>query len=116
MAYQYTRAAPRVTRPRENVNIMFCNIECNRSRPIATDSTSASFRRDMEQWAELTDNILVWDYVIQFKNLVSPFPNFHTLQPNIQYFVDNHVVAMFEQGNREVGASSPTCGLICWPN
>ena len=103
LAYQYTRAAPRVTRPRENVNIMFCNIECNRSRPIATDSTSASFRRDMEQWAELTDNILVWDYVIQFKNLVSPFPNFHTLQPNIQYFVDNHVVAMFEQGNREVG-------------
>lgn len=103
LAYQYSRAAPRVTRPRENVNIMFCNIECNRSEPIATDSTSASFRRDMEEWAALTDNILVWDYVIQFKNLVSPFPNFHILQPNIQYFVDNHVVAMFEQGNREVG-------------
>lgn len=103
LAYQYSRAAPKVTKPRENVNIMFCNIECNRSQPIATDSTSASFRRDMEEWAKLTDNILVWDYVIQFKNLVSPFPNFHTLQPNIQYFVDNHVVAMFEQGNREVG-------------
>lgn len=103
LAYQYSRAAPKVTEPRENVNIMFCNIECNRSQPIATDSTSASFRRDMEAWAKLTDNILVWDYVIQFKNLVSPFPNFHTLQPNIQYFVDNHVVAMFEQGNREVG-------------
>lgn len=103
LAYQYSRAAPKVTKPRKNVNIMFCNIECNRSRPIATDSTSASFRRDMEEWAALTDNILVWDYVIQFKNLVSPFPNFHTLQPNIQYFVDNHVVAMFEQGNREAG-------------
>ncbi len=103
LAYQYSRAAPKVTKPRENVNIMFCNIECNRSQPIATDSTSASFRRDMEEWAKLTDNILVWDYVIQFKNLVSPFPNFYTLQPNIQYFVNNHVVAMFEQGNREVG-------------
>lgn len=103
LAYQYSRAAPKVTKPLENVNIMFCNIECNRSQPIATDPTSASFRRDMEEWAKLTDNILVWDYVIQFKNLVSPFPNFHTLQPNIQYFVDNNVVAMFEQGNREVG-------------
>lgn len=103
LAYQYSRAAPKVTKPQENVNIMFCNIECNRSQPIATDSTSASFRRDMEEWAMLTDNILVWDYVIQFKNLISPFPNFHTLKPNIQYFVDNHVVAMFEQGNREVG-------------
>lgn len=103
LAYQYSRAAPKVTKPRENVNIMFCNIECNRSQPIATDPSSASFRKDMEEWAKLTDNILVWDYVIQFKNLVSPFPNFHTLQPNIQYFVDNSVVAMFEQGNREVG-------------
>ena len=103
LAYQYSRAAPKVTKPRENVNIMFCNIECNRSQPIATDPSSASFRRDMEDWAALTDNILVWDYVIQFKNLVSPFPNFHILQPNIQYFVDNHVVALFEQGNREVG-------------
>lgn len=103
LAYQYSRAAPKVTKPRENVNIMFCNIECNRSQPIATDPSSASFRRDMEEWAALTDNILVWDYVIQFKNLISPFPNFHILQPNIQYFVDNHVVAMFEQGNREIG-------------
>lgn len=103
LAYQYTRAAPKVTKPLKNVNIMFCNIECNRSQPIVTDPTSASFCRDMEDWAALTENILVWDYVIQFKNLVSPFPNFHTLKPNIQYFVDNNVVAMFEQGNREVG-------------
>lgn len=103
LAYQYSRAAPKVTKPRKNVNIMFCNIECNRAEPIATDSTSASFRKDMEDWAKLTDNIIVWDYVIQFANLVSPFPNFHTLQPNIQYFVDNSVVAIFEQGNREIG-------------
>ncbi|MEG1664604.1 MAG: DUF4838 domain-containing protein, partial [Mucinivorans sp.] len=103
LAYQYSRAAPKVTIPAKNVNIMFCNIECNRSKPIATDPSSASFRQDMEQWAALTDNILVWDYVIQFKNLVSPFPNFHILQPNLKWFVENSVVALFEQGNREKG-------------
>lgn len=103
LAYQYSRAAPKVTRPNKNVNIMFCSIECNRNEPIASDPTSKSFRYDMEQWAKLTDNILVWDYIIQFKNLVSPFPNLHVLQPNIQYFVDNNVVALFEQGNRESG-------------
>lgn len=103
LAYQYSRAAPKVTKPLKNVNIMFCNIECNRSEPIAVDPTSASFRKDMEDWAKLTDNIIVWDYVIQFANLISPFPNFHVLQPNIQYFVDNSVTAIFEQGNREVG-------------
>ena len=30
-------------RPRPNVNIMLCSIECNRSRPIAEDPGSAGF-------------------------------------------------------------------------
>jgi len=98
LAYWYTRAAPLRVRPAPNVNIMFCSIECNRSQPIATDSTSASFRRDMEDWCRLTGNIIVWDYVVQFRNLVSPFPNLRVLQPNIRYFADHGVRMMFQQG------------------
>ena len=112
LAYQYSRKPPKKLRPAANVNIVLCNIECNRSRPIATDSGSASFRADVEGWAKICDNILIWDYVIQFANLVSPFPNLRVLQPNIRYFVDNHSVAMFQQGNREVGESLPNCGPI----
>ena len=98
LAYWYTRAAPLHVKPAPNVNIMFCSIECNRSEPIATDPTSASFRKDMEDWCRLTDNILVWDYVVQFRNLVSPFPNLRVLQPNIRYFASHGVRMMFEQG------------------
>jgi len=103
LAYQYSRKAPENIKPAKNVNIMFCSIECNRALPIATDSSSASFRKDMEDWSRLTNNLLVWDYVVQFKNLVSPFPNLFVLQPNIQYFVKNHARQMFQQGNREKG-------------
>jgi len=102
LAYQYSRAAPRTIRPAANVNIVLCTIELNRSRPIATDPGSESFRRDMEAWGRICGNILIWDYVIQFSNLVSPFPNLRVLQPNLQYFVEHHSVAMFQQGNREV--------------
>ena len=98
LAYQYTRSAPRNIEPAPNVNIMLCSIECNRSRPIATDSSSASFRKDVEDWAKLTNNILMWDYVVQFRNLVSPFPNLRVLKPNIQYFVKNKIRMMFQQG------------------
>ncbi len=98
LAYWYTRAAPLHVKPAPNVNIMFCSIECNRSEPIPTDPTSASFRRDMEDWGKLTDNIIVWDYVVQFRNLVSPFPNLRVLQPNIRYFADHNVRMMFQQG------------------
>ncbi len=100
LAYQYTRSAPKNIKPAPNVNIMLCSIECNRSKPIATDPSSASFRKDVEDWGRLTDNIIMWDYVVQFRNLVSPFPNLRVLQPNIQYFAKNNIRMMFQQGRR----------------
>jgi len=98
LAYQYTRHAPAGIKPAKNVNIMLCSIECNRSQPLAVDPRSRDFRQDIEDWAKLTDNILMWDYVVQFRNLVSPFPNLRVLQPNIQFFVKNNVRMMFQQG------------------
>jgi hypothetical protein len=99
LAYEYTRSAPLVTVPAKNVNIMFCSIECNRSMPIKDDPSSAGFRKDFEDWCKLTHNILVWDYVVQFSNFISPFPNFKVLQPNIQYFYEHGVTDIFEQGS-----------------
>jgi len=99
LAYQYTRAAPTKIIPNDNVNIMFCSIECNRSKPLITDPSSASFRKDTEDWGKLTSNIFMWDYVVQFRNLLSPFPNLRVLQPNIQYFRDNGIEMMFQQGS-----------------
>lgn len=98
LAYQYTRAAPKTVRPRANVNIMLCSIECNRSRPIAEDPGSADFVRDVADWTRLTHDIFLWDYVIQFRNLVSPFPNLRVLQPNLRFFVENGITSVFEQG------------------
>ena len=101
LAYQYTRVPPKDIIPAKNVNIMLCNIESSRNTTIEQGDTS--FSRDLEGWGKLTDNIIVWDYVIQFPHLFSPFPNLLTLQPNLQFFHKNRVSAMFEQGNREIG-------------
>lgn len=98
LAYQYTRSAPKSLRPRPNVNIMLCSIECDRSKPIAEDPGSSGFVRDLQDWSRLTKDIFLWDYVIQFRNLVSPFPNLRVLQPNIQLFVRNGISTVFEQG------------------
>lgn len=103
LAYEYGRRAPKTLKPRPNVNIMLCSIEAYRHLPINEDPASADFVKDVEDWGKIAKDIIVWDYVIQFTNLISPFPNLHTLQPNIQFFVKNGVNSMFEQGNREVG-------------
>ncbi|MCK9400451.1 MAG: DUF4838 domain-containing protein [Bacteroidales bacterium] len=99
LAYQYTRSAPGQVKPLPNVNIMLCSIECNRSLPIADDPTSASFVKDIKDWTKLTGNILIWDYVVQFRNYISPFPNLRVLQPNLAFFADKGCRLMFQQGS-----------------
>ncbi len=115
LAYQYSRTAPKVTKPRSNVNIMLCSIEEDRSRPIATRDQPGSFTADLRDWSALTPaqgpgqahNIIVWDYVINFSHLVMPFPNWKVLQPNLQLFRDNGVPMMFEQGLSSPGGEMP---------
>jgi hypothetical protein len=101
LAYQYTRVPPRDLQPRENVNIMLCSIESLRDVSIAEGDPT--FCKDLLGWTRLTNNIIVWDYVVQFRNLISPFPNLHTLQPNLKYLHDSGVSAVFEEGSPETG-------------
>lgn len=99
LAYQYTRSAPHHVKPLQNVNIMLCTIECNRSMPIADDPSGDSFVKDIKDWTKLTGNILIWDYVVQFRNYISPFPNLRVLQPNLEFFADKGCQLMFQQGS-----------------
>jgi len=99
LAYQYSRPAPRNIEPEPNVNIMLCSIELNRSRPIGSDPESAAFVQDLRDWRRLTRNILVWDYVVQFRNYAGPFPNLRVLRPNIKLFADFGIPMMFQQGS-----------------
>lgn len=94
LAYQYTRK-PCKTRPLNNVLITLCSIECDRSAPIEEKCTD--FAADLMGWKELTENIRIWDYTTQFTNFLAPFPNIHTLQPNIRFFRDNNAKWIFEQ-------------------
>jgi hypothetical protein len=101
LAYWYTRRAPDNIRPEPNVNIMLCNIESERHQPVfQTDST---FSRDIREWGELAEDIILWDYNIQFSNMLSPFPNLDTIKPNVEFFLDNGVNAFFMQANSQPG-------------
>lgn len=94
LAYQHTRQAPK-TAPAQNVLITLCSIECDRSASI--EQKCLPFAYDLGEWSKLTNNIRIWDYTTQFTNFLSPFPNLHTLQPNIQLFRDRGAKWVFEQ-------------------
>ena len=97
LAYQYTRKPPK-TKPLENVLITLCSIECDRSIPI--DEGCKDFSSDLKGWSSLTDNIRIWDYTTQFTNFLAPFPNWGTIRPNINLFVENNAKWIFEQHSR----------------
>ncbi len=86
LAYLFTMQPPRHARPLSNVNIMLCSIGSHREAPLTETATGREFVAALEGWSALTDNLFIWDYGINFDNMVEPFPNFPVLAPNIRLF------------------------------
>ena len=97
-AYVYTRKAPKIARPRKNVVVRLCSMECNFAKPLE-DKTNEAFRKDIESWAKITGRLYVWDYVTDFSHYLQAHPNLFVLGPNIRFFARHNVKGIFEQGN-----------------
>lgn len=119
MAYIYSRKAPKYTKPASNVAIQLCAIETARdgiNEPIGTSPLHTSFRKDMESWGKICKDIIVWDYVIQFQNLVSPFPNFDVMQSNIQFYTKTMLQVYFAKGTEKKEENLQNLEAICSVN
>ncbi len=103
LAYQYTRKPPKIVRPRKNVVIRLCSIECSFVETLADGEQNETFRGDMEGWSKVAHQLYVWDYVTNFANYSLPHPNLRVLGPNIRYFVDHNTIGLFEQGDAGCG-------------
>ena len=101
LAYQYTRKPPLHVKPRPNVIIRLCSIECCFSHPL--DECDSSFKQDIIEWSKIAGRLHIWDYVVNFAHSLMPFPNFKVLQPNIKFFLDHSVTGIFEEGYNSPG-------------
>jgi len=97
LAYQYTRKPPKTLRPRPNVIVRLCSIECNFREPLEHPS-NASFAADIEGWSKIAQRLYIWDYTTDFGHYVQPHPNWFTLGPNLRFFQQHHVRGVFEEG------------------
>ncbi|MDR0509932.1 MAG: DUF4838 domain-containing protein [Rikenellaceae bacterium] len=105
LAYLYTMHPPKHTRPLPNVNIMLCDIDCDREVSLTENRSGRDFVKALAGWSAISDNIYVWDYAINFDNYLSPFPNFHILQPNIRLLRDHHATMHHCQMNSSPGTN-----------
>jgi len=99
LAYQYTRKPPKLVKPRPNVAIRLCSIECEFNRPLETSPFNKTFVDDIRGWNQICDRLHIWDYVINYAHCVQPFPNLRVLQPNIRFFIENGVTGIYEEAN-----------------
>ncbi len=100
-AYQYTRKAPARVKPRRNVLIRLCAIECSFLQPLdSANKANRAFVSDVEAWSRIAgSNLFGWDYVTDFSSYMLPHPNLRVLAPNIRFFVKNGAAGLFEQGD-----------------
>jgi hypothetical protein len=97
LAYQYTRRPPRLVRPRPNVIVRLCSIECSFATPL-DDPRNKAFFDDLDGWSKIAGRLYIWDYTTNFSHYIQPHPNYGVLAPNIRLFVRHNVRGVFEQG------------------
>lgn len=111
-AYQYSRRAPRLTRPHRNVIVRLCNIECEWGDSMETiaardpNGKCAEFLDNIREWSQICDRLYIWDYAVNFHNYLQPFPNFFTMAENIRFYKAHGVKGVLEQGNFSYGGGA----------
>ena len=111
-AYQYTRHAPRYVRPRHNVIVRLCNIECEFSEPFEVlasrdpSNRASDFIKDVKDWTRIHDRVYIWDYAVNFSNYLQPFPNFYQMAENIRFYKRMGFKGVLEEGNFSYGGGA----------
>jgi hypothetical protein len=89
-AYTNTLQVPTNMTPRDNVIIRVCTAECNFAAPLE-DPVNAHLAKAIQEWANISKQLSVWDYTINFRNPVQPFPDWFATGQNLQVSDDIHV-------------------------
>jgi len=99
LSYWYSRKPPKTIKPRPNVQIQLCSIECCVLHPINDLSCkkNVQFCQDLADWGSICKNISIWNYNTNFSNYLLPCPNLRVIESNIRYFVTNNAMGIFMQ-------------------
>ena len=101
LAYWYTRKPPKTIKPRHNVQIQLCSIECCTLHAIDNPDCeqNQAFCQDTNEWGKICDDIWIWNYNTNFRSYDLPFPNLRSIEPNVRYFLRNNAKGVFMQAN-----------------
>ena len=111
LAYHGTDAPPKTVRPLDNVRISYCfyissgDFYCN-AHHIDDDDCPGNFRmnRLFKKWAEMSPNVDVWYYPLQWYNVTYQMPLFDSIFNDIKYLASNNVGGLMYHGQLSDGS------------
>ncbi len=113
LAYYYTQEPPKGgVKAADNVIVRFCNAGgCMMHSLTEEDPNTDKFYpqnnnlayQNLLGWAEVADNLYIWDYNIDFGSTLSTIPNFKRLYDNIITYYELGVDGIYMQGLRDGG-------------
>lgn len=108
-AYQYSRKPPRDLIPNENVIVRLTNIECSWSKSIEEgalenpNGRNAKFLEDLTGWSKIAKRLYIWDYAVNYRNYLLPFPCLRSMYKNIMLYKKIGVKGVLMEGNFSFG-------------
>ena len=101
LAYMFTRRPPKTIRPRRNVAVCLCSFECSFSVPFAESNheNTVRFVDDVRSWGKICRNLFIYNYTVNFRNYLFPFPNVYAMKSNYRMFLDNGARWIYDQAD-----------------
>ena len=94
--YRTTRALPKDSLP-SNAGVMISAMPYPFS--LETSPEKEQFLSTIDKWSKKTGNILIWDYINNFDDYFTPYPNIGIMQDRLKNYKKHNVNAVFLNGS-----------------
>ena len=99
LAYIDTNKPPKHIRPHKNVAIRLANDTASFPYPMFYLEESDVFFPNMKNWIKLGAQLLIWDYVVDYKAWPMPRPNLEVIDHNINTYAKYGIYGLFLQSS-----------------
>ena len=114
LAYRYSLEPPAKVKPAANVAVRLCfNNRINEYPFFFVEETNDA--EILNAWSKISNRLLIWDYMINFRNFLVPRADLPVLEKNIKLYRDKKVLGVMMQTNysNELGTEAAMRAWLC---
>lgn len=99
LSYNYSVKPPKTMKPESNVIIKLCLMPGDSASSLQnpTSKVAKEDKKIVEDWGKIADNLLIWEYDVNFSNYIMPHPALTYVQENHKFYLENNTYGIFHQ-------------------